>query len=122
MKNTINKSEIFKAAWKYVKENNWTLSTALKVAWKEAKEGKNNGIDALSSLVGSTFYKAYLMNGFKITMFQYQNDWLLFDNDMRYIDTNMKLGGKYDKEAERKGYKNDAEMFKAEGLKIEFKA
>ena len=67
MKNTINKSEIFKAAWKYVKENNWTLSTALKVAWKEAKEGKNNGIDALSSLVGSTFYKAYLMNGFKIT-------------------------------------------------------
>lgn len=121
MKTTkISKSKVMKAAWNYVRENNWTISAALKVSWKEAKEGKNNDIDALSSLVGSPFYTAYLMNGNIITMFQYQNDFFLFDNKMSYMHTNMKLGGKYDKEAERKGYKNQVELFKAEGLKIKF--
>ncbi|MCP4761541.1 MAG: hypothetical protein GY870_07150, partial [archaeon] len=89
MKNTINKSEIFKAAWKYKKENNWTLSAALKVAWSEAKEGRNNGVDALASLVGGNFYSAYLLNGFHVTMFQYENDWYLFDADNSYIHTSM---------------------------------
>jgi len=122
MKTTINKSEIFKAAWNYVRENNWTLSAALKVSWKEAREGKNNSLEALASLTGTTFYNAYLLNGNKITMFQYNNDFILFDADGMYIYTNMKMGFKYDREAERKGFKNQVELFKAEGLKMEFAA
>lgn len=38
MKTTINKSILFKSAWKMVKEYAMTLSEGLKKAWKYAKE------------------------------------------------------------------------------------
>jgi hypothetical protein len=46
----------------------------------------------------------------------------MLDNDMLFIHTNMELGGKYDKEAFSKGYNGTLELFKKEGLKIEFSA
>jgi len=82
----------------------------------------SNDIIALAELTGTDFYTNYLKNGNTITMFQYQEDFIMLDNDMLFIHTNMELGGKYDKEAFSKGYNGTLELFKKEGLKIEFSA
>jgi hypothetical protein len=83
----------------------------------------SNDIIALAELTGTDFYTTYLNNGNTITMLQYQEDYILLDNDMMFIHNNMELGGKYDKEAFAKGYKKGTlELFKKEGFKTEFKA
>ena len=82
----------------------------------------SNDIIALAELTGTDFYTNYLKNGNTITMFQYQEDFIMLDNDMLFIHTNMELAGKYDKEAFSKGYNGTLELFKKEGLKIEFSA
>jgi hypothetical protein len=118
----INKSEIFRNAWKLKKENNWTLSASLKQAWKEAKGQISNDITALSSLVGHNFYAAYLNNGNTMSMYQFDNNWILVDNAGVNVEDNVKDWMLFNDEAKTKGYKNFKQMFIAEGHKIEFKA
>lgn len=81
-----------------------------------------NDITALESLTGTDFYTTYLLNGNVITMFQYNNDFILVDNDMLFIHTNVKNISDYDKEAFSKGYNGTLQLFKKEGVKTSFSA
>ena len=124
MKTQINKSEIFRAAWNYKRENNWTLSAALKVAWKEAKN-PSTGIKDLENFLGHSFYAAYLTNGHTMILCQYGDKWMLFNERVECVETDIKGWTEqctFDNDVEAKGYKHAAAMFYAEGNRIEFKA
>lgn len=123
MKNQINKSEIFKAAWNYVNKNGWTLSSALKVAWKEAKSPKND-MNALAALLGTTFYGAYLSNGHVMTVYQFNGNFIMLDETGMnvHMDISNVSWNNYKKEATQKGMTGIKELFKTEGFAIEFRA
>lgn len=119
----INKSELFTAAWNYVNENGWTLSSALKVAWKEARTSSND-MEALSSLTGTTFYGAYLSNGHVLTAYQFNGNFILLDETGMNVHMNISNAAweDYKKEATQKGMTGIKELFRTEGHKIEFRA
>lgn len=124
MKNLkINKSELFTAAWNYVNENGWTLSAALKAAWKEAKSPKND-MAALAALVGTTFYGAYLSNGHVMTVYQFNGNFIMLDETGMNVHMNISNSAweDYKKEASQKGMSGIKELFRTEGFAIEFKA
>ena len=77
-------------------------------------------LTALSSLTGTSFYDKYLENGNTITSFHFQEDFILLDNDGKFIHTSMEFGDKYQREALRKGYNSNLDMIKKEGTKMTF--
>ena len=123
MKTQINKSELFKVAWNYVNENGWTIYSALKVAWKEAKTPKNDMV-ALAALVGTTFYGAYLSNGHVMTVYQFNGNFILLDETGMnvHMDISNAAWADYKKEASSKNLSGIKELFRTEGHAIEFKA
>ena len=120
----INKSELFTNAWNYINANNWTLSAALKVAWKEAKEGTSNDMVSLESLTGTSFYNAYLSNGHVLTAYQFNGNFILLDETGMnvHMDISNAAWADYKKEAAQKNLSGIKELFRTEGHAIEFKA
>ena len=57
-----NLSKIMKRAWELVRETAMTMSSALRQAWKEAKEMKENLVDALKANLEAMAYGDYHIN------------------------------------------------------------
>lgn len=57
-----NLSKIMKRAWELVRETAMTMSAALRQAWKEAKEMKENLVDALKANLEAMAYGDYHIN------------------------------------------------------------
>lgn len=57
MTNKINKSELFKAMWKNIKEFAMTKSEALKKAWKDAKEAARKAAEPAKSFIEKAIEK-----------------------------------------------------------------
>jgi len=117
---TYNRSEIMRNAWSYVKQHDYTLSAAIKLAWTEAKQPTAQQVmNEVEQLTGTTFYNALLSNGNAIECYFYNDDFIMFENG-RYMHSSDMRFGKYEKEANRLGYKNEAELIKGEGTKKVF--
>ena len=57
-----NLSAIMKRAWELVKKAELTISIALKKAWREAKEMKQNLVDSLTENLNKMAYNDYHIN------------------------------------------------------------